>query len=236
MSLRTFRFGRSAALVIVLSLACTAGSFIFIQSQHDDQNQHGHDFQRGFDSLSPEVLSAFDAVRDGQCDELEQMLKKNPMLVNADTTGFSLMDLAAARGNTQVADLLLKYHADPDAPDRMGQTPLDYAAFAGSKDMVDWLIMRRANVNSRSRMDFTPIYYAARGSSRISDPRTDYVGVCDDLLKAGASVETPRNWAMLVASEPVARFLFDHGAKLQPFDLPQQNDAPSDAGQGRDHS
>jgi hypothetical protein len=214
---KSFRLGRSAAVVIGLSVACTAGSLIFIQSQRDDNTPHSYEWQRGWDSLSPDVVAAFNAVRDGRTDDLERMLQKQPNLVNAEGMGFSLFDLAAARGNTKIAEILLKYHADLDAPDRNGVTPLDYATFVGSRPMVQWLIARNANVNSRSRMDLTPIFFAARGSGWFDDPNADYIGVCELLLNAGATTNMPNQMGRSVvdrASEPVARFLLAHGAKL----------------------
>ncbi|HEY1683247.1 MAG TPA: ankyrin repeat domain-containing protein [Tepidisphaeraceae bacterium] len=224
---KSFGFGRSAAIVIGLSVACTAGSLMFIQSQHEDATQHPYQFHH-WDSLSPDVVAAFDAVRDGRSADLDHMLKKDPTLVNADGAGFSLFDLAALRGNIEIAQVLIKYHADPDAPDRSGATPLDYAALVGSKAMVQWLITHNANVNARSRGDLTPIFFAARGSGRFDDPTSDYIGVCELLLKSGASPNLTNQMERTpveVASEPVARFLLDHGAKM-PQEIPA---APSDS-------
>lgn len=214
---KSWRLGRNAAIVIGLSVACTAGSLIFIQSQHDETPQHGGGYQHGWSSMTPQVTAAFDAVREDRADDLTHLLEKDPTLINAEAFGSSLMDFAAARGNTDIADVLIKYHADPDAPARNGATPLAFAAFAGSKPMVQWLIAKKVNVESRSRREWTPIFYAASGSSRFDDSNADFIGVCDLLIKAGASadaVDMDGASAAQIASEPVARFLIDHGAKL----------------------
>ena len=219
---RFFRFGRSAALVVGLSLLCTIGSIIFIQSQRDEPSQGGRG--REWPDIPSDAKGAVDALRDGDVDAFKRILDSQPDLAAKEVPALgTLLHLAAANGNVRVAQMLIDRHADVNARNDRGLTPLHYASLVGKEPMVRLLIEHGADVNARSETDWTPLLFAARGSSFVDQPDADYIGVCDDLLRGGAQVDAISAMgrsAIQIATEPVARFLYAHGAKLTAMSTP----------------
>ena len=88
----------------------------------------------------------------------------------------------------KILDALLKAHADPNLPDRQGQTPLVIAAFQGWVPGVERLLQSGGNPNTLFR-DGQPLVYGLLGSL-MDHPRnptkTQQEGVIDLLLTRGA--------------------------------------------------
>ena len=92
----------------------------------------------------------------------------------------------------KILDALLKAHADPNLPDRQGQTPLVIAAFQGWVPGVERLLQSGGNPNTLFR-DGQPLVYGLLGSlmdQLMDHPRnptkTQQEGVIDLLLTRGA--------------------------------------------------
>jgi len=88
----------------------------------------------------------------------------------------------------KILDALLKAHADPNLPDRQGQTPLVIAAFQGWVPGVERLLQSGGNPNTLFR-DGQPLVYGLLGSlmDHPRDPtKTQQEGVIDLLLTRGA--------------------------------------------------
>jgi ankyrin repeat protein len=88
----------------------------------------------------------------------------------------------------KILDALLKAHADPNLPDRQGQTPLLSAAFEGWVPGVERLLQSGANPNTLFR-DGQPLIHALLGwlmNQPSAPPKTQQEGVIDLLLTRGA--------------------------------------------------
>lgn len=88
----------------------------------------------------------------------------------------------------KIADALLKAHADPNRPDRQGQTPLGNAAFGGWVLGVERLLQSGGNPNTLFR-DGQPLIHRLLGwfMDQPSDPpKTQQEGVIDLFLTRGA--------------------------------------------------
>jgi cytohesin len=88
----------------------------------------------------------------------------------------------------KILDALLKAHADPNLPDRQGQTPLVIAAFQGWVPGVERLLQSGGNPNTLFR-DGQPLVCGLLGSlmDHPRDPtKTQQEGVIDLLLTRGA--------------------------------------------------
>jgi ankyrin repeat protein len=77
-----------------------------------------------------------------------------------DRFGRTPLALAAARGEDEVARLLLEAGADPNRPGERGVTPLGIAARQGSTGVADLLLSAGAEPSPRGRL--TPLHYAVQ--------------------------------------------------------------------------
>lgn len=77
----------------------------------------------------------------------------------------SPLHIAAKRGNSEVANLLIQYKADLNIKDdKWGFTPLHYAAMLGKTGIISLLAEQGADLNCRDDLAHTPAYYATRFS------------------------------------------------------------------------
>jgi len=87
--------------------------------------------------------------------------------------------LAAARGHTNIAAVLLRNGADVSARDDDGRTALHQAAYGGHVATVDVLLGAGSHVNARDNRGSTALICATFGG---------YIDVAMALLAAGADV------------------------------------------------
>jgi len=91
---------------------------------------------------------------------LPPSIKRNPMY---DRHGNTALHWAAFKNAASCVDLLLSYHADPNAISRRsGWTPLHDAAYSDSADSVKLLISAGAEVNAKANSGATPLCFAAQ--------------------------------------------------------------------------
>jgi ankyrin repeat protein len=112
-----------------------------------------------------------DAAKNGDLEKVKTLLKDNPDLVFSKdyTNGVTPLHIAAARGDTNVAKLLITHKADVNAKDNNGMTPLHYAVFlapymsnnSGNKAVAELLLTHNADVNATNNFGATPLYFAA---------------------------------------------------------------------------
>jgi uncharacterized protein len=100
--------------------------------------------------LAGDLVAAQDALRTGADPNAR------------DPLGYPPLQLAAARGQVQMVELLLTAGADPLLPDtRMGASPLHKAAIGGVVEVAELLLARGAFIDQRAPIDGqTPLFDA----------------------------------------------------------------------------
>ncbi len=86
------------------------------------------------------------AVNQGDLKKLEAVLKADPSQANKPApNGYMPLHTAAQRGNAKAVELLIKYKAKLDAPDRYGYTALHWAAFNRRVEIIKTLLAAGAD-------------------------------------------------------------------------------------------
>lgn len=124
-----------------------------------------------FSYISPVNQSLIDAVKKGDTNEVDALLKRvgiNPHFnvfgVNPNTQdkyGRTVLYLASQLGHLEIVELLLKAKAKIDTPDEEGRTPLMEAAWKGHLPIVKVLIQHGANIEAVRHSGWTPLITAA---------------------------------------------------------------------------
>ena len=123
------------------------------------------------------------------CDNLESAIVYNDincarqLIAGGHLINDSDLHDAADHNSCQVAQLLIKNGANPNAKDWFDETPLHDAAFRESVETAELLLIKGANVNAKDLSDTTPLHIAASGDD-------DMVEL---LLENGADVNV-KNW------------------------------------------
>jgi ankyrin repeat protein len=119
-----------------------------------------------------------------------------------ESRGRTPLHMAAEYGDIELVDLLIRYRADVNAPDRDRNTPLHYAVMRGHKHVAEFLLKNRANSNAQNKDGRTPLHIAALNNN---------IELVQLLLRYGANPQkrdaagkTPIN---LTTNEELARLL-----------------------------
>jgi hypothetical protein len=131
----------------------------------------------GVDWLLAHGVSADESNGDGRT-PLHHLVYRNQSSLSPDQLSSQL----------KIADALLKAHADPNRPDRQGETPLGNAAFEGWVPGVERLLQSGGKPNTLFR-DGQPLIHALLGWLMDQEshlPKTQQEGVIDLLLTRGA--------------------------------------------------
>ncbi|MEY4325480.1 MAG: hypothetical protein RIS24_1651, partial [Verrucomicrobiota bacterium] len=131
----------------------------------------------GVDWLLAHGVSADEPDGDGRT-PLHHLVSRNQSSLSPDQRSSQL----------KIADALLNAHANPNRPDRQGQTPLGNAAFEGWVPGVERLLQSGGNPNTLFR-DGQPLIHALLGwlmNQPSATPKTQQEGVIDLLLTRGA--------------------------------------------------
>ncbi len=114
--------------------------------------------------------------------------------------------------DSEVAEILLRNGADPNARDHWGLTPLHIAAKKGHASVVDLLLRKNAGVNSRTIKGITPLHMAADGDGEYPDIISLLL---DNHADINATFEgwTPLRFAEERRYERVATLLHERGAR-----------------------
>ena len=181
-----------------------------------DQGAEWPDDLSGETSLSPPDPGAarlMEAIRSGDRQTFQKMLRRHPKAANRRGTGGSTpLMYAALYGDADSVQLLLNNGADPNVRNDAGATALMWAVEDPEKTRL--LLRRGANVNVRSADGQTPLIVAA---GRFGCAATTKL-----LLEAGANPSektsdgsTPFGAAAFAADDAAMEMLIDHGAEVK---------------------
>jgi ankyrin repeat protein len=118
------------------------------------------------------------AVRDGDADEVQRLLKlgANP----EGRSGFPLLHHAIENGHSEIARLLVEAGANIERTSYDEWTPLTRADAEDQTEIAEYLISVGADESARHRHGFTPLHKAARNGDSER---------CSFLLRGGVDIE-----------------------------------------------
>ncbi|MCL5097493.1 MAG: ankyrin repeat domain-containing protein [Candidatus Omnitrophica bacterium] len=153
------------------------------------------------------------SAEEQEIQKLKLMVQNSPDLINArSASGPTPLQLAAEKGQLQVASFLLANHADVNAKGPDGYTALHFAVLSGNLTMVEWLLASEADINSKNDLGETPLELAASKG---------FLAIADALLLNHADVNakdnsgnTPLCKAAANGYQAVAQSLIEKGADV----------------------
>lgn len=119
----------------------------------------------------------------GDVSSVRKLLKKDPSLINIrNAKNLTPLHVAASRGQSAVAQLLLDYGANVQGPsDESEWTPLVFAAYRGHAEVAKVLIENGAGVTAE---DGNPIHYAGQRKHKDICRLLVEQGAIDNLLNS----------------------------------------------------
>jgi len=177
-----------------------------------------------------------EAIARGDRSEVEKILKERPAAAKSsvDKEGVTALHIAAAHDQVEIAEIILRHHADINAiGGSLRRTPLDVAAFYGSLAMTEWLLDHGAQVNRETNLYSTIHYLIPGGRGAYPSRRDDLVATWKAakwgaaapkilllLIRHGADVNkriviggTPLEFAKNQNQPGLAEILRSHGAR-----------------------
>lgn len=109
-----------------------------------------------------QTKDVFDTARSGTVEEMKLLVKKNKDTINTlNPAGFTPLILACYRGNTPVAEYLIKNVKDVNFNSSNG-TALASVAVKGDVNLAKLLLENKANPNIADDAGVTPLVYAVQ--------------------------------------------------------------------------
>ena len=133
----------------------------------------------------------------------------------ANRSDYTALMAACAAGRLDVAQTLLKFGADPNAPDGLGDAALHVAVLGANADLVALLLEHGAKADALGAKGGAPLHLAAR-YSKLDAGRVLLEHGADPNVR-GAFGRTPLHWAPTFWTDGLqapafAAMLLDHGA------------------------
>lgn len=111
------------------------------------------------------------AASAGGVKEVEALVQKNPALARCRSiAGGTPLHGAAVAGHADVAEFLLRHHAEVDAMNTDGSTPLHHAAAGCQIGVAKILLAHKADVNGRNGRGVTPMFSFIGSSLSFTQP------------------------------------------------------------------
>jgi ankyrin repeat protein len=132
--------------------------------------------------MAPDDVSSswHDTIKSGNLQKIEQLLLRGPYYIDKqDKSGATALHLAVLCASKDIAEMLIKYGADPNIKDKDGNTALYSAASCGRREFVEILLSTGADPNIKNNSGGTAL------SSAVS-PGYQNEEIAELLIKAGA--------------------------------------------------
>lgn len=144
--------------------------------------------------------------------EVTTLLAQKANLKEQDTMGRTALHIAAEFGHGEMASLLVKVGARPDAEDREHVTPLMLAAMSGNLECFNVLFDLTKDAKAKDKQKQTLLHYAAMGGN------PDIVATAMQQVKSIDVKDEHGNTPLMAAAcrgkSTIIQFLVDRGAKL----------------------
>ncbi len=118
--------------------------------------------------LDEELLTA---VRDGNLNEVEDLVSQNANVNTTDIYSWTPLHWATFKDHLEIARFLIKKGADINAADKgpYGKKPIHVAAENNSKDIIEFFLSKGVGINDTDKQGYTPLHYAAwRGRLEVA--------------------------------------------------------------------
>lgn len=165
--------------------------------------------------LTQEQQKLLQCIEQNDIPGLKQLLHSGADPNTTDAFGTPLLHKAVYNDNAAIIKLLLQYHSDIDAYNRVGQTALTIAARFARREIVALLLQLGASPRaSGEQYRLSPIIGAAVGGD---------MDIAKMLIGAGADPDrtepvnqaTALHWAAFYRHEPLLLYLLEQGANYQ---------------------
>jgi ankyrin repeat protein len=155
----------------------------------------------------------FGCVQSGRTDQVEAMLRADPLLVNTlDRAGRTPLFIAVSAGNTAMARLLIDNGALVRVGDANLRAPIHFANWSGDKEAIDLLLEKGAVIDTRAIGAATPLIHSSL---------SDNFDMSRFLIERGAEIDiqcnsltTPLYFAVLNDNRGYFRYLVEAGADV----------------------
>ncbi|KAG5675596.1 hypothetical protein PVAND_005489 [Polypedilum vanderplanki] len=133
---------------------------MFVSGWDDPENENDIEEDKNpHETLEREILWAASSEEDNQQHLIEEILKKDPRLVHAtDKDGYTPLHKACYNNNYELAQLLLKYKADPNKKTEYRWTTLHSACKWNNAKLAALMLQHGADINAKSEGDQTPLH------------------------------------------------------------------------------
>ncbi len=163
-----------------------------------------------------EQLAFFDACRQGNYTEVEELFSVNTGLIHTeDAKGFTPLIIAVYNNNASVVKFLLSKGATTKEADFSGNTALMGVCFKGYKEIASLLIDAGADVNQRNSQGAPALTFAATFG---------HLEIAEMLLEKGADTnlkdsrgKTPLDHAVIQENEPMVELIKRYTAPEKNF-------------------
>lgn len=149
--------------------------------------------------------SIFDVARTGTVEEVKELIKQNPDVINqTNESGFTPLILACYRGNVEVAKFLIDNVKDINYRSGDG-TALSGLAVKYNKDLVEYLLKKNANPNIPDANGVTPLFWAVKfGNKELTEILLKYKA--DKTIKDSQGM-TPFEYALQTNNKEIINLL-----------------------------